>query len=376
MFTRLLPNGTLDPTFGTGGFTLLSGIVPNWPGGIPELKGLKELLMDGNGNYIAVGTAPDVGNGHGYVLRLTPAGVLDNTFGTGGVFNYSNSTEERFFGAALLPDGSILCAGVHDNMDNLWVKLTTSGTLDATFGTNGVQISPSANTRGIGSFVRTANGDLYATCYTTTVPAKRVVKFDPSGAVDITFGTDGEVLFSALVLAVSLDAQERVLAWGRDPSGFHFAYILGSTGSTLDYWELYPGSYGAPGANYRMWDFDLDNDGNYVLSGPGFEAGGVYDGWVARVLTTTTGIQDHSLASPLLVWPVPASGALHIAGTADSRYTVEIFDAQGRLVYQQNGLPSMGNSTVTLAIEELTPGPHMLRMRTEDTVRTARFVKQ
>lgn len=86
---------------------------------------------------------------------------------------------------------------------------------------------------------------------------------------------------------------------------------------------------------------------------------------------------DASFASLGLAWPVPANDVLHIPvdGTLAS-VTVEVFDATGRLVLQQN-LSGAGNDHLDIDTRSLRDGLYSYRLRTAQAMGKARpFVVQ
>lgn len=142
---RLLPNGTLDASFGTAGVALLD---------------LSEGLVDGT-NYRAdqaYGVAVDPSNRilisaqrvrvgeldtDFAMLRLTPNGTRDMTFASAGVFTLDiGGTSGVPKGMLLGPDGSIYGSGYYSRsatvVSAVVYKLDTNGALVSSFGTGGV----------------------------------------------------------------------------------------------------------------------------------------------------------------------------------------------------------------------------------------------
>lgn len=97
---RFFPNGTLDPSFGTGGRALTSLGV--------SADHAFSLLVQSDKRIVAIGKS---GNDLG-LIRLTSAGALDLTFGNNGktVTSFGSGTEAGF-GATLLPNGKIVVVG-------------------------------------------------------------------------------------------------------------------------------------------------------------------------------------------------------------------------------------------------------------------------
>ena len=136
---------TGDYTISTSSGAPLSGFVARYSG-----AGLADTSFNGTGIYtIPAGTsgvstesiASDsqgrvyvhgYGNGNDLVERFTSAGQPDSTFGSGGVaYTGLNSS----YGLAVQSDGSVLTAGEGDI-----VRITPSGTLDPTFGIAGTGV--------------------------------------------------------------------------------------------------------------------------------------------------------------------------------------------------------------------------------------------
>ncbi|MGA1288666.1 MAG: hypothetical protein ACO3ZK_14295, partial [Rubrivivax sp.] len=94
-----------------------------------------DVVVQPDGKMVVVG-----GNNDWVVARLNADGTLDSTFGTAGVFTRGFGNSDGATAAALQPDGKILVAGWTGGGDSAIVRLNTDGTLDTTFGTDGVAI--------------------------------------------------------------------------------------------------------------------------------------------------------------------------------------------------------------------------------------------
>ena len=133
---RIMPDGTLDPTFGKGGI-----------GG--------SVILDPVGEAYDIGIQGDkyvtVGYGHSadsekvdlLAARFTSTGVLDPTFGTKGVVRIDVAgDDDRGRDLVVLPDGRILIAGSAkpdaSDLNAMLVLLEKDGARDAAFGRNGL----------------------------------------------------------------------------------------------------------------------------------------------------------------------------------------------------------------------------------------------
>ena len=139
---RYETNGVLDSTFGSG------GIVTNFPGGLGTTYGAAGLLLQPDGKLIAVGTS--VNEAAFAVLRYTTNGVLDSSFGSGGVvytaipgalYSYAACAayERSFF--IMNPDKFVVAGNAHNNGGlsvSAVVRYNLDGSLDSTFGSGGI----------------------------------------------------------------------------------------------------------------------------------------------------------------------------------------------------------------------------------------------
>jgi uncharacterized delta-60 repeat protein len=114
---RLNPDGTPDPTFGTGG-VVSAALEPGAPDGLvapPPWSNARAVAVQPDGKIVLTGEMVWLSpGGHGFeVLRLNPDGTPDVTFGAGG--RTSQTPGDPTFrgsgrGIALQPDGRIVVA--------------------------------------------------------------------------------------------------------------------------------------------------------------------------------------------------------------------------------------------------------------------------
>ncbi|MEZ5033337.1 MAG: hypothetical protein R2787_18265 [Saprospiraceae bacterium] len=122
VMARYLTNGTLDPSFGTG------GIVKGEAG-----VGVKAMLMP-NGQIIFVGrkagfTVPDI-----FVFKYHANGTLDQSYGVNGK---AVALGIRANGATIQPDGKVVVVGLKSGLFAV-TRFNANGTLDESFGTGGI----------------------------------------------------------------------------------------------------------------------------------------------------------------------------------------------------------------------------------------------
>ncbi|MGH7136725.1 MAG: hypothetical protein ACREHD_13365, partial [Pirellulales bacterium] len=141
------------------------------------------LAVQPDGKIVAAGEIP----GQGYaIVRYDTDGSIDSNFGSGGtvIINSAGSA----WHVAIQPDGKILLAGdTNDGTVNaLVVRLTTAGALDTTFGTNG---ETTVHVGGDGASALDSSGNILVAGDVGT--AFDVARLTPNGALDATFGNGG-----------------------------------------------------------------------------------------------------------------------------------------------------------------------------------------
>jgi len=150
---RYTSTGTPDPTFNG------TGIVTTNVRGVNTLDDeIFTLAVDASNNIIAAGTSTTLTGKRDFAIaRYTSAGVLDASFGTGGVNTTTLTTANDFANSIVLQsDGKIVAAGVAGtNTDYGVVRYNTNGTPDSSFGAGGVSTIDfgGADNEGIGNSV-------------------------------------------------------------------------------------------------------------------------------------------------------------------------------------------------------------------------------
>ncbi|MEQ1861133.1 MAG: Calx-beta domain-containing protein [Chthoniobacteraceae bacterium] len=181
---RLTSAGVLDTTFGGTGFVLTDFGSPT-----EEARG---VAVQGDGMIVVAGTS----GGDIALARFTPLGALDTGFDTDGkVTTNAGGGGDQGRAVALQADGKIVVAGTN-GADFVAVRYTTAGALDAGFGTAGIArvdlggSGESANALGIDSLGRIVLGG-------TKFFDVAVARLDDAGALDVTFGTGGSLVYDA-----------------------------------------------------------------------------------------------------------------------------------------------------------------------------------
>ena len=133
---RYNSDGTLDTTFGGDGKVAIEISIYG--------DQVRAVILQPDGKIVLAGYSNTRYAGWNFALaRFTSTGSLDTTFGSGGIVTTSIGTDsDRAYAVALQPDGKIVMTGYSYNDINgqviPLVRYTSAGTLDATFGVNGI----------------------------------------------------------------------------------------------------------------------------------------------------------------------------------------------------------------------------------------------
>ncbi len=221
VFTRFLPDGTLDLTYGTNGKAY-----PDLDTGIDG--GVLNTALTPEGKLIAVGTIVTDDISAAFVARLDSNGVLDASFGQNGVLVFDvGSEEDDFLSVVIKSDGKILMGGSTYDLDLpgfynlLLVQLLADGTPDPDFGIGGIATADFVNgLEAILSLSVQADGKIVAVGGNAVNSYDmEVVRFLPNGVVDDSFATNGAFIFGLpgredVAYAGAIQADQKIVFCG------------------------------------------------------------------------------------------------------------------------------------------------------------------
>ncbi len=219
--TRLLPDGTVDPSFGITGTKAIATTQPVAP---------EQLKVGPEGELSLTGVASPVANAgptEMFLARITPEGNLDPAFRGGGIgffdIGLGESTPEPS-ALEIGPDGETYLAGPisRSTAGHVWTPagvwaFLPDGQADRRFGRSGFARlrgnEAPAMTLSQGRLLVATNGD-----------GPRIVRLTRAGKLDRSFGSDG---------SVSLPAKQdfRVAEMALDPAGR--IVLAGTTGCCI-----------------------------------------------------------------------------------------------------------------------------------------------
>jgi len=185
------------------------------------------LLLQSDGKIVVTGAR---GDRHLVAVRYSPDGVLDATFGNGGIADLGDSGTRSV--AALQADGKILVVDGPNSVVRV-TRLNINGSFDATFGSGGrITFNASGSKRGLTVGWAVATQRVPATTGEERIVVAgysgdggnggslwTVMRFRSNGATDTNFSTNGVVTttFSGLgdrALGVKIDSSNRIVTAG------------------------------------------------------------------------------------------------------------------------------------------------------------------
>lgn len=222
-------DGTLDPTFGTGGIATTPIGAGNDNGFAAALQPDGKIVVAGYATLASLDFA---------VVRFNDDGTLDGTFGTGGIVTVAvGPSTDVANEVAIQADGKIVVAGYTSNagvFEIAVLRLNDDGTLDTGFDGDGLAITPVAGTYAIGSAIA-LHGDGRITVAGSTNPGTgndfAVVRYLSDGSLDTSFDGDGKLALPIgaaddQARAVALQADGKIVVAGLSNNGTDYALAL------------------------------------------------------------------------------------------------------------------------------------------------------
>jgi len=189
------PAGSLDPSFGNGG-----KVVTSITSGQDKSYGVS---IQTDGKIVVAGYSTSTVTGKDFtVVRYNSDGSLDDTFGNNGVVttDLQTGSDDIAYSIAIQTDGKIILAGYSDNGSNkdaALVRYNNDGSLDNTFGNNGVVLTDFENSQQdeikvVKIHQLTGNIIVGGSSVISTYVGKPVVaRYLTDGTLDNTFNSNG-----------------------------------------------------------------------------------------------------------------------------------------------------------------------------------------
>lgn len=270
---RYNADGSLDNTFDT------DGIVTT-----PDAAGTaSSMAIQSDGKIVVAGYAHNGSNYDIALVRYNPDGSLDNTLDSDGIVTTSIGTvEDLAYSLVIQTDEKIVVAGYTDNVsseDIALVRYNADGSLDFTFDTDGIVITP------IGTSADFAHGMTQQSDGKLVVVGKSysgsnydivAVRYNTDGSLDSSFDGDGIVKTPVgngndAANAVTVQSDGRIVVAGESTGGSGYDVTVlrytenGSLDITFDADGIVRTSIG-PGGDVAN-SMAMQSDGKIVVAG-------------------------------------------------------------------------------------------------------------
>ena len=273
--------GTLDSTFnGNGIFTKDFGFQDN----------MNDITLQPNQKIICTGVAlTPAFTGELKVLRLNSNGVPDSTFATNGVYSLLLGVETYGVESHVRSDGKIIVSGItYDaNYYANWMllRLDSTGTLDSTFGTNGITVVDFFSRDDLPQALTIQPDEKILVSGTSTDTINyfnnpTIVRFTENGIVDSSFGVNGVSVIPAIdidneLTSIAVQSNGKIVAAGHYSPVFIGSMNFDVLLVRLDTNGLPDVTFGNNGVVITpvnggiddSFGMEIDNDGNIVVAG-------------------------------------------------------------------------------------------------------------
>lgn len=298
---RYTANGVLDVSYGTNGITVTDiG---------PKDDNAYAAAIQADGKVVHVGDTYDGSHWQLAALRYDTSGHLDNSFGTNGQLLMPIGTDVYGYSVLIQGNGQKIVIGAYSQGNyNLLLRLNSNGTVDNSFGVNGVSARSFKTFDATNRIDTLSNGDIIMSARTTGNNMFAWAKFSSMGVLDTTIGDSG------LVTITVNSSYDNVTSMAID-------------------------------------------DSNHIVIGGYYNTAGGYEIAMARFKSgvkppVNNDVQQISAIRNIELYPVPAVNKLNIgiSSTISAAYKIFIADAAGRIVMQwQTSSTSAYNSTIDIS---------------------------
>jgi len=266
---RLLPDGSLDGTFGNQGRTTF---------GLDDMDSGRSVATQPDGKIVVAGYTGS-GNVQFLVSRFNVDGTLDTGFGVGGsnTMDFAGGADYGY-AVAIAPDGKILVAGtVFGGLNNVFgvARFNANGMPDNAFDGDGKQLFGFPGLPGQDARALVVQPDLKIIVGGTANGDFAVVRFLETGALDTSFNSIGSVVTDMggndAIRALALDTVGRIYAAGSGRATQDFTLAQYQPSGDLDCLRCIPGwtngkAFADWGGAETAWAIDA-RDGQIVAAG-------------------------------------------------------------------------------------------------------------
>jgi uncharacterized delta-60 repeat protein len=325
---RLLADGTLDPSFASAGLLIAQGAYGALPGG------WKSVVVTGSAIVLAgaVDGAPPFGTSLGriaVVARVADDGRPDTSFASGGflqlpiagvTFASTHAIAIDRRGRIVLGIWRATTVAFPGDVAAAVVRVTSAGALDGSFGSGGLAVLGALQGRALSVSVTGTGAIIAIGAWTArTGGIASAARLRPGGTLDETFGASGELAAGATPTAGVLDCQGDLLVSGND--GVRRFGPDGRLDRTLRGTGIPRVAVGGASAAGSFDSLALGPDGSLLLVGTAAD-GPIVIGGAAERGTTAVAVARVAASCPIADATRPtvalacAAGCRRVAGSA------------------------------------------------------------
>ena len=294
--------GTLDKSFSEDG-KIISETYRGNDCNSTAIQNDGKIIVAGSGGYDVTG---------GFLLvRYNSDGTIDNSFGNEGrvITDFSGAGTSSIESVAILPDGKIIATGWYGaytttNIDIVLLQYKPDGSIDSSFGVNGIVVTDIAKDDYVYDMVMQPDGKIIVAGNRVKNENDNqtsfVVRYMPDGSLDNSFGKKGIVLTTyntnTEITSISLQSDNKIIIGG-NYFGIGNEYMLvrfrtdGSVDSSFGINGLARLSFGYDLGDYaQLFDITVQRDGKIIAIGNN----GVFEYHLVVARFTANGAVDSS----------------------------------------------------------------------------------
>jgi len=376
---KMDPEGIPDSSFGAGGILRLK-----FPDQGQDAIYCTDVKLQADGKLLfAQQRVHDLGFPYGtvsniFLTRYDSKGNIDSTFATDGTqsFYEPEGASPLFF--TIRNDGKINCLYGYQIYPEGYIgisRLLNNGSFDSTFGVDGTVSFLSDAWLMLHWLLQSDNKMLFSLSFAYGSSTHGMYRYDENGIIDSSFANNGFLDLSFLdygpIVACELQSDDKILACNATYDGNTSVARFHKDGAV----DFGFGTNGlakfTPQGNFPRF-IRLQPDGKILISQPSID--GIL---ITRLLGGIgTSIDELADKSSLQVYPNPTSDQLMIRGQflLNEEVTISIYDLKGKTWSCETRKYS--SDYLILLVENLPDGVYMVTIRTENDLRTQKFVKQ
>ena len=354
---KLNIDGSLDTTFGSSG--ILEFTVPTGNSAI--------LVQNDNSFFVVCNTK---------VYKFNADGSVATTFGTYGVATYSQLAYEN----AILFNNNIYIGGTVNN-DFALLKMLSSGSIDTSFGTNGLVTTDfSIRNDKITKLLATSDNKIIALGSSTgSNSVTAAAKYNLDGSFDTSFGILGRLLITQNVLADAVLQPNNEVVFvtfnNINSSNYYNDFLLTKLTAT----GQIDTAFGNTGIITTDFGFTAENAKNLLIQPNGQLIAIGSNNYILMARYGETALANESfddVFSSIKTYPNPFINDLYIDFDAPIAQiaTYKLYDITGKEI-EINKIETQQNKVALQIPQHLTTGIYFLQIRVNNKTKTIKIVK-